>query len=636
MSHAFALCCLLAVGQPAPPNASRIGSTHVAGDYYLTTEDYLNEGAIQILNTGMRVIKAYLFKPAGGYPYNSTWPGFSSMVQTAQHPYFQELFNRPFETYVLTAYSFVSTNEHYFRSGVSDTQAAAEEQQFHDLAAYLLTTYRGTGKTFVLQHWEGDWAIRGNYCTDVSCDPSDTAVNGMIRWLNARQDGVTRARNEITDTDVKVYSACEVNLVALAMQGRRTVTNNVLPYTHCDLYSYSSYDIIGQASEDPTLTTSRQAFRDALDYIASKAPDSAAFGNKNVYVGEYGWPEVTSSQDPVASTEKSLRVIRMTTEEALAWGCPYMLYWQVYDNECRVVPPANADARGFYLIKPDGTRAPAWYYFNCLLYPALSTPGVDNPSFEDDSGSYYGWQIAWISGEGPDLPPLDNGNPWGPRTTFGTHFAGKVTSGLRMDFYLGQVIDAANWHQGSTKADWQLSTYVQLNSTNGGGPNPAGVYQTWEIGWNGDGSRPADVMNCEHYQTISSINGNYTDNDGVNFHSLTANGTLTGVPGLRGLAIRVHLFNDGNYSWTLNNIDSVAFEVTDDTPPAPGDFNTDNDVDLDDFGFFRMCFNGPNKPPLFAECSMADFDHDSDVDLADFAVFRSCFNGPNRQPACPQ
>ncbi len=635
MVLSVALGCLIAAVQPGIVPASRIGSSHIAGKYCLTNEDYLNEGAIQILGAGMPVIKVYLFRPASGYPYHSNWPSFSSMVKIAQSAYFQELFSRPFSTYVMTAYSFVNSNEHYFRGGVSSSQAAAEEQQFYDLARYLLTTYRGTGKTFVLQHWEGDWAIRGNYCTDPSCDPSDTAINGMIGWLNARQDGVTRARNEITDTDVKVYHACEVNLVQLAMQGRRTVTNNVLPFTRCDLYSYSAYDTVGQAASDPSMTWSRQAVRDALNYIASKAPDSAAFGDKNVYIGEYGWPEVSSTQDPGANTATSLRVIRVSTEEGLAWGCPFVLYWQVYDNEARVTPPSNNDVRGFYLIKPDGTRAPAWYYFNCILYPQLPTPGLDNPSFEDDNGSPYGWQIVYVSGEGPDIPCLDNTNGWGPRTPFGAHFAGKITNTLAMDFYLGQVVDVSGWNSASTRATWQLAAYAQLHSTNNGSPNPTHVHQTWEIGWKSDGSRPRDITDCDRYQIVATLSGTNTNNDAVNFYPVSAGGTVTGVTGLRAMAIRAHLYNDGKYTWTLNNIDNVSFTVTAVSPLAPADFDQDGDVDLGDFSFVQMCFNGPNVPPNLPGCLPADLDRDGDVDLTDFATFQACYNGPNRAPACP-
>jgi hypothetical protein len=349
--------------------ADRLGCAHASGRYNFTDKDFLNEGADRIRSLGMRVIKVYLNDTAVHYPFNSHWPKFENLVEVASHPYFQSLFRKDFSTYVLTTMAIAPEGKTVnWRDGVSSEEYELASGQFHALARYLLRTYRGTGKTFILQNWEGDWAVRGSTDRSPKADPSDTALEGMIRWMDARQTGVDRARKEITDTDVKVYNACEVNLVAIAMNGRPTVTNNVLPKTHCDLYSYSSYDTIEAASRE--VTKGPRLFRRALDYIASKAPDSAAFGNKNVYVGEFGWPCIRSEKsDPGASEEKSVRVIRTAVEEALDWGCPYVVYWQVYDNEVRSGKnrPRNDEVRGFYLIRPDGTHAPAWDYFSSLL-----------------------------------------------------------------------------------------------------------------------------------------------------------------------------------------------------------------------------------------------------------------------------
>lgn len=68
-----------------------------------------------------------------------------------------------------------------------------------------------------------------------------------------------------------------------------------------------------------------------------------------------------------------------------------------------------------------------------------------------------------------------------------------------------------------------------------------------------------------------------------------------------------------------------------------GDVNRDDDVDLEDFSFFQLCFNGANRPPVFPSCNVSDLDADGDVDLADFAVLLGCFNGPARPApvSCP-
>jgi len=69
-------------------------------------------------------------------------------------------------------------------------------------------------------------------------------------------------------------------------------------------------------------------------------------------------------------------------------------------------------------------------------------------------------------------------------------------------------------------------------------------------------------------------------------------------------------------------------------PPIRCDFDYDGDVDVRDFTFFQICFNGPGRPPRYSPCSRADLDGDGDIDVTDFAVFQVCFNGPDRPPAC--
>jgi hypothetical protein len=178
----------------------------------------------------------------------------------------------------------------------------------------------------------------------------------MIGWLNARQDGVFMAREEVGCHGVTVLHAAEVNLIARAMEGKTTVTNDVIPHTHCDLYSYSAYDTCLHG--DP------QKLRDALDYLASKAPDSKLFGSRNIYIGEFGAPENQYDQ---------LKIVKCTVETALDWGARYIVYWELYCNEPKEKGresesrPTNDDMRGFWLIRPDGTKPPVWGYLRELM-----------------------------------------------------------------------------------------------------------------------------------------------------------------------------------------------------------------------------------------------------------------------------
>jgi hypothetical protein len=260
-----------------------IGVTHVDGKYHLTDEDFLNEGADQILALGSRVIKVWLHKPEHSYPFNSQWPGMNTLVEIAKSPYFRELFDKPIKTYILMCFS-MGADAGYWRKGLTNDQKLKEQKQFYELAKHLLTTYEGTGKTFILQHWEGDWLIRGHYNGKV--DPTPEAISGMIEWLNARQLGVDQARWDVGQNGVRVYHAAEVNRVVDSMkEGKPNTVNKVLPHTRLDLVSYSAWDAVTAHFEDP------HVFQEALDFIATYMPDSPDFGDRNVYVGEFGMPE---------------------------------------------------------------------------------------------------------------------------------------------------------------------------------------------------------------------------------------------------------------------------------------------------------------------------------------------------------
>ncbi len=337
-----------------------IGVTHVDGKYHLTEKDFLNEGAEQILALGSRVIKVWFHNPRKSYSYNSQWPQMKSLVEIAQSKYFKKLFDKPFTTYIMMCFS-IGKNAAYWRNGITSEQKLDEQRQFYELTKHLLTTYKGTGKTFILQHWEGDWLIRGNY--DRNADPMPKAISGMIGWLNARQEGVNQARKEVGTDGVWVYHAAEVNRVVSTMkQGRPNMVDKVLPHTKLDLVSYSAWDATAEYSENS------QILCDALDFIAKNMPDSVEFGDRNVYVGEFGMPENKFSP------EKIQKVIPGAVETALNWGCPYIVYWQLYCNELKdnkQKPPvhSNDSVRGFWLIRPDGSKAWTWDYFYGLLSP---------------------------------------------------------------------------------------------------------------------------------------------------------------------------------------------------------------------------------------------------------------------------
>lgn len=345
-----------APAQTAPARDLRdvLGVVHMSGAYHLTQQDFLNEGADKALALGTRVIKLDFHDPDRCYPYNTAWPRCRTLTDLAMTEPYRRAFGKPFTTFILTAYS-LGRPDHHWIGGLSKEAADEEMRQFHDLARHLLTEYRDSGKTFVLQHWEGDWAVRGHY--DRAKDPSPEALENMAAWLRARQEGVSRARAEVGQRgtcppvggrQVRVLHAAEVNLVEESMRTNRPgVVNKVLPHIAVDLVSYSCYDTQDDA----------RRLRAAMEYIARHMAAGDGPAGRRVYVGEYGLPE------NVVGLKRVQETVKTVVDTSLEFGCPYVIYWQLYCNEPLRRPVVrNEDAKGFWLIKPDGSRSWSWGY----------------------------------------------------------------------------------------------------------------------------------------------------------------------------------------------------------------------------------------------------------------------------------
>ena len=137
-----------------------------------------------------------------------SWPPGtpSSLTELAQSAPFRAMFALPFKTFVITAYAF-TTMDDVDNFAVNPDAAALEEHEFYDLTRYLYMTYAGTGKTFILKHWEGDFiGLRG---FDTTKDISPDMVDAMNIWLSARQRGISARDDSGNPSGVGVFHAVE-------------------------------------------------------------------------------------------------------------------------------------------------------------------------------------------------------------------------------------------------------------------------------------------------------------------------------------------------------------------------------------------------------------------------------------------
>lgn len=321
-----------------------IGISHVNAMYYFGDDSYLVEGAKKILDLGFSTIKIFICsRYREYYRHNATWENYSSPTELVQSRLFKEVLDMDFSCIILETYSYRTDNLDvlgYWDEALSEDQKKIEYDTMYELTSYILEAYKETQKTFIFQNWESDWSLLGETNPDIL--PTDHAIANCIDWTNIRQDAVNHAKSIFTGSGVEVYHALEVNLVKKAMEGKKCATNDVIPFTYCDFYSYSSYDTSVEGA----------CFEKALDYLLKIIGTNKNSGKSQLYIGEFGIPENEFTHKQIEVSLKT--VIEISKKKNL----PYVVYWQLYDNEAIMGKNDEpGDCRGFWLIKPSGTKS---------------------------------------------------------------------------------------------------------------------------------------------------------------------------------------------------------------------------------------------------------------------------------------
>ena len=338
------VCGALARGAELDTFNYVVGTQTFSPLYQFTKESRLVETAEAIRALGSTVIKFELsprYARATGNVATPV-PTIQSLVDLARdEPSHRRVLDMPFANFVLWVHSFNGGTEKWHK-GLSTENAEKEYREIYDLTAYLLTAYSGSGKTFFLGHWEGDGWLRGSVAKENDAKVTPVATQGMVDWLNTRQRAVDDAKRDTPHHGVAVWHYTEVNHVKLAMQQNRpALVNQVLPRARVDFVSYSSYDTAKNPEE----------LRAALSYIESKLTPKPDIAGKRVFIGEYGFPACRYS------TEEQDRLSRQVMRVGLEWGCPFVLYWEMYNNE---IDKSTGAQRGFWLIDDKGVKQPVY------------------------------------------------------------------------------------------------------------------------------------------------------------------------------------------------------------------------------------------------------------------------------------
>lgn len=353
-------------GGPLPADlAKRFGATHYDGRYHFTSKPYLVEGAEKMHQLGMGLAKFWLHEDdLPGYRYNSDWgiPLDGPMVDKLKHPYFREALAVPFSTIFLEVFPLTGSKTTFFDT---DSDYKNEEEQFHQVAAYLLKTYGERDVTFILQNWEGDWVFRHNDRDTWEQTPSDVVERRAMlfaRFLAARQRGVERARKEAGAAKCRVLHCAEVNRVIDATRGIPTVMTHVLPRVAVDLVSWSCYDGLDSPVK----------LWQGIEMLRHYMLPSPALGGKQVFIGEIGEPENIPNKNEkgvVDLWDRSMAV-------CLALDIPWIVHWELFCNEPNdgTKPDRRVrkmeELKGFWYVRPDGSLGWGGGYLDSLLQNA--------------------------------------------------------------------------------------------------------------------------------------------------------------------------------------------------------------------------------------------------------------------------
>jgi hypothetical protein len=311
-----------------------LGTQTIGAVYQFTGEDRLVETAKQILSMGSNILKISL-----GQDHKYTYEVFEK--DTAM----KELLSMDFKYYFFWVY----TPQVNWMDGLSAQESQSEYTNLYKTAEYLLKSCKGSKKTFYLGHWEGDCHIVDMNMNLQTVNP--VKIQGMIDWYNIRQKAIDDAKAANAGSDVKLYHYCEVNRVFDALnKGYDRVVNKVLPNVNVDFVSYSSYD----ATNSSSYVNLEKDMHTALDYIEQNMKPKPGITGKRVFIGEYGFP----SKNIGAQVQNDRA--RMVMKATLKWGCPFVLYWEMYNNEV----DNQGNQTGYWLIDDKAAKQPVYYTYS--------------------------------------------------------------------------------------------------------------------------------------------------------------------------------------------------------------------------------------------------------------------------------
>lgn len=311
----------------------------VASKYPTRTNDRLTHGADVAGDLGFEALKIYATPSyATAYPQQAWEASHATLTALAQDAAYEAVLgDARFNRFFINTWTFANGVNNKWINEWTNADSAAEESELYDFCVHLLSTY--SGKEFVIQNWEGDWALLGAF--DVNATANPDRMRRMAEYLRSRQRAVTRARAAVASTS-KILHAVEVNRCLDKFGGR---VHQLLAEVRPDAVSFSAYESINtwganqaaaEANIEALLTRSVRTIRGVLG------------PNVRLYIGEYGWPEAEPGFNSLSLDGGAL--VQKVSDVGDALGITDCVFWELYDNE----EQSPGVPRGYYVYDETG------------------------------------------------------------------------------------------------------------------------------------------------------------------------------------------------------------------------------------------------------------------------------------------
>ena len=340
---------------PHPLGAQQFGSQYSFGASGIRVLDY----ARATYRQGNRVVKFRLSNKYDNVDGFTNVAGVDTLVELVRdQPEVKAVLDMPLTDYLFWVSTFAvpSWQNHIDSEGLIPAKEQEIYDEVYDLAVYLLQTYSGSGKSFYLGNWEGDWMLSGSgtYTPDGTPIPANR-IQAMIDWANIRQKAVDDAKAATAHNDVNLWFYLEMNKADWMRDGDPCVANSVIPaMPKLDFISVSAYSV-HKDNATPATNSRIHSDLDQIQALIDAKPDATIPGSR-IIIGEYGWQYNGNYNNLTEFAQRH----RDTVRSFLDWPngtLRFILQWQFYNQ-------ATTDAgasKEMSQIGPSNDRRPLYY-----------------------------------------------------------------------------------------------------------------------------------------------------------------------------------------------------------------------------------------------------------------------------------